>query len=843
MKKVNYNLTYPQKAIWDMEQFYPDTCMNTISGKISIHDKVNILLLKKAIHIYIKNTSGLRFRFHLEDNVITQYEEPYKDFPLDVISLTSENEKTIENKIASKKFILQDAPLFYFAIFKNENKTGGFFVSVHHLITDAWSMSKLISSILSIYSRLCQNQVLDEATLANYSYADFIEQEKAYHSSSRWQQDENFWDDIFAFNHFDSSLNPISFTSDLSCLANRCEYEISKSMTSKMTDFCKAHKISLFTFILFLMGIYESKLKQSSFTTISTPILNRTSKKEKETFGLFVNNTLFNIKLEDNVSFLDAVTSFGKLQFSYLRHQKYPAQKIMERIKNRFQIKDSIYHTSVSYQNARTNHKEGIISYDSKWLFNGYCATPLLLHIYDMDDTNRFSFIYDYQTNLYEESQIKDLHNRILHIANQVMDNPNILLGNIELATDEEKHKILYEFNDTKLDYDNKKTIIDLWEEQVKKQNKKTAIVCNNKTITFGELDYLSNIFAGFLQEKYQLQPNQNISVILNRSFDLVVVALAILKCGCSYVLIDSSHPKERQEYMVNNSNSKYVISNLDVNFKNTISFDSVFQINSNFKWKEPNLSSDSPMYLLYTSGSTGNPKAVTVTHRNFYNYFLGISQVVDYSDDKSVISMASISFDVFGYELWVTLLHGLTLILPTTVEMNDFTKLNQLIIENRVRILYGTPSKIQSLLSDSQSKTSFALLTDIGIGGEALTISFLKDLGFLTSANIYNMYGPTEATVGCSCKKLNKNSKIITIGTPLANVRFYVLDKNLNLCPPGIKGELYISGDGISKGYYGRPDLTKKCFLPDIFDKSLTMYRSRRHGYMDKTRRNSFSW
>ena len=185
------------------------------------------------------------------------------------------------------------------------------------------------------------------------------------------------------------------------------------------------------------------------------------------------------------------------------------------------------------------------------------------------------------------------------------------------------------------------------------------------------------------------------------------------------------------------------------------------------------------------------------------------------------------ISFDVFGYELWATLLNGLTLVLSTTEEQNDFVKLNDLILKNNVNVIYGTPSKIQSLVSASNSYDSFKLLSDIGIGGESFNLTFVRDLKLITSANIYNMYGPTEATVGCCAKKISLNNKIITIGKPLANVKFYVLDSNLKLCPPGIKGELYISGDGISKGYYKKDELNKKSFINDVFNKDLTMYKS----------------
>lgn len=536
---------------------------------------------------------------------------------------------------------------------------------------------------------------------------------------------------------------------------------------------------------------------------------------------------LFKLNIDYNSTFYDAVTKATKDQFSYLRHQKYPVQTLISEIKEKINTKENLYNISVSYQNSRTVHLNEDVEYDTEWLFGGYSSIPLLLHICDVDDTECFTFMYDYQIDIYNESQIKDIHNRLLYICKQVINNKDILIKDIELATNKEKDIILNDFNNTFVHYDKEKTILDLFAEQVEKNPEKHAIICDNKKLTYKELDSLSNNFAGFLQKNYPFEIGSNISVILDRSIELVIVTLAILKCGGSYVLIDPSHPTDRQKYMIDNSDSKYIISNLELEFENVINIKNIYNNEFEKCYKKPNLNSENTMYLLYTSGSTGNPKAVTVSHRNFHNYLIGISNVIDYTSDKKVLSMASISFDVFGYELWVTLLNGLSLVLATSKELTDFNKVNELIIRYNVNIIYGTPSKIQSLMSASNSSDSLKLLSDIGIGGESLTSAFLNDLTLLTFANIYNMYGPTEATVGCCCKKIEDKNSTITIGKPMSNVEFYVLDKDLNLCPVGIKGELYISGDGISKGYYKKEELTKKSFLKDLFFPENIMYKT----------------
>ncbi len=666
MGKKLFDLTCPQQSIMNMEQFYPNTSMNTISGIVTIHDKVDFSLLKKAIHLFVKSTDNIRYQFCVEQNSIKQYEKEYENFYIKHFNINSENRDEIYDNISKTCFPLYDSPLYYFATFENEEDlTGGFFICVHHIISDAWTMGMLVSSVISIYSNLIKKENLSIDFNNKFPYSDFVEQDLAYLDSPKFKLDQDFWDNVFEENIFEDyeSYNTIS---QLDYTASRAEFKLSKKMTLKITDFCKKLKVSPFTFMLFIMAIYESRIKQSNHIVISTPILNRSGQKEKNTFGLFVNNILYKLDIDDSTSFCDAITSLSKSQFSYLRHQRYPFQDLIAHVKDKFQLKDNIYNIAVSYQNARTNHNENTVNYDCKWFFSGYSAIPLLFHIYDLDNTSCFSFIYDYQNKIFDSSQIKDMHHRILYICEQVIDNPNILIKNIELATEEEKYMILNEFNNTSRPYSSKKTILDLWEKQVSLHPDKTAIICDNKKVSFKELDDLSTKFAIYLQKKYRLKSGHNISIVLNRSIDLIVAILSVLKCGCSYVLIDPLHPSDRQEYMIQSSDSKYVISDLDLKIENQIYWNLDTKLIIRSQYQKPDISSNSPMYLLYTSGTTGIPKAVTVTHKNFHNYLVGISQVIDYSSEKTVLSMASISFDVFGYELWVTLLNGLTLVLST---------------------------------------------------------------------------------------------------------------------------------------------------------------------------------
>lgn len=287
---MNYkflNLTEPQKAILSTEQFYPNTSINTISAKISIHSEINFELLQKAINIVVQKISGIRYQLHLDKDIVTQYEKEYNSFMIDYVELNPSNEKEILHSITHKTFSLYDSPLYYFEVFKNTNNNkGGFFICIHHIISDAWSTSMLVSLIISIYSQLIQNKTLNFETFPSFSYEDFINQEEKYVSSNKYLADKDFWNIVLDESTFEPSFIGNS-SSAMSCIASRSPFNLSKSLTSEIVGFCKELKISPFTFILFLMGIYESKINQTSNVVLSTPILNRSSIKDKKTFRTF----------------------------------------------------------------------------------------------------------------------------------------------------------------------------------------------------------------------------------------------------------------------------------------------------------------------------------------------------------------------------------------------------------------------------------------------------------------------------------------------------------------------------------------------------------------------------
>ncbi|MFD2588120.1 amino acid adenylation domain-containing protein, partial [Croceitalea marina] len=371
----------------------------------------------------------------------------------------------------------------------------------------------------------------------------------------------------------------------------------------------------------------------------------------------------------------------------------------------------------------------------------------------------------------------------------------------------------LQEFNDTKVDFPKDKTIVDLFEEQVKKTPNNIAVVFNKQELTYSELNERSNQLAEYLRNHYSVKPNDLVALKLGRSENLLIAIFGILKSGAAYVPMDTNYPKRFIEYIEKDSNAKLVINQ---------SFFEAFQKEKG-KYTKENTSSKitrhNLAYVIYTSGTTGNPKGVMITHGNTAELLHWAKQEFNPERFNIVYSSTSHCFDISVYEMFYPLTIGKKIrILNNALEIEKSLK-------NDTEVLINTvPSSIRSLIDN---KVSLENANIINLAGE----SFPVDVGnrlVKTKVEVRNLYGPSEDTTYSTIYKLNKDKNYTTsipIGKPISNTKLYILDDHLELVPIGVSGKLYISGDGMAKGYLNREELTKEKFIANPYEKGQRMY------------------
>jgi amino acid adenylation domain-containing protein len=393
-----------------------------------------------------------------------------------------------------------------------------------------------------------------------------------------------------------------------------------------------------------------------------------------------------------------------------------------------------------------------------------------------------------------------------------------------------EEIKRLSILNDTSADYQNDSTIHQLIEEQAEKAQDNIALVFKDRQITYKEINERANQIAGVLREE-SVRPDDIVGIMVRRSPQMIAGILGILKAGAAYLPLDPDYPRERIKYMLQDSGVKILLSELGLEKSSgfggkVINLDDSF-IETKSRLSVENVNKPSDLaYVIYTSGSTGKPKGVMIEHRAVVNFFKGVTDRIDFSPEKSILALTTISFDIFVLETLLPLSKGLKIILADESEQNNPRYLCELFRKADIDMFQATPSRVRQLLIHDPQLSFLANVKEIMIGGEAFPQVLMEKLKLFDKLKVYNMYGPTETTVWSAISDLTGAGKI-DIGEPIANTQVYFVDENNTLLPAGCEGELCIAGDGLARGYLNRPELTKDKFIPNPINEGSRMYKT----------------
>ena len=567
MSKNMYALTNPQKSIWLTEQFYKGTSIENITGTVIVSQKVDFKALEKAINLFVKNNDSFRLKFTVKDGIVMQYVDTFTEFNIELISVeTDKDVKCLERKMCDIPFDTLEHFLFDFKLFKFSNGHGGFVINAHHLIADAWTAGLVVNQIMGNYESLIKSE---EISNEQPSYIDYIQSESEYLNSEKFNKDKVFWNEMFETIPEVATIPSMKQeTKEINCAAKRKLFNIPKETIDLINEFCKTRKSSIFNFFMGVFSVYLSRVSGLDEFVIGTPILNRGNFKEKQTTGMYISTIPFKVSLNHNELFGDFISKISADFLKIFRHQKYPYQYLLEDLRRKDSNIPNLYNFAVSYQNVRSNKQSADIPYDARWIGNNNLSDDINIHLYDMNDTGSINIAYDYLLSKYTIDDICSIHARILHIINQILENSEIKLNEIEIVTPDEKRKILYDFNDTKADYPREKTISQVFEEQVNLYPNKEAIVFENCSLTYKQFNEKCNKLARYLQSK-GVKSQDNVVILADKSIDLYVSIMAILKLGALYVPVDSEYPAERIKIILDDCKPKVVIA--DEKYENLV--------------------------------------------------------------------------------------------------------------------------------------------------------------------------------------------------------------------------------------------------------------------------------
>lgn len=790
-----YRLTKPQESVYNMEKFSKGS-IAVICGSILVKGNQKISKLEYAIHELYRLNDALRIQIIETQDGTMQKAAPFTAQKIEILHFAGKTDlEAYADQYAKEPLELYGSLCEIKIVLLPDSY--GILIKLHHMAGDAWTLSLIGSQFCAI---------LDGRMPEAYSYTDYIISEEKYMQSARYAKDRAFF-----LEQFKSCDEPVYLSEKRSLGTEACRktFMIDKAETECLSAYAKKQNTSVFALFMTAFAVYMSRIKMNADRFyIGTAILNRAGIKEKNTMGMFINTLPLLVKLNNDASFSENLALVNGEIFSVIRHQKYNYADMLSDIRREYHFGEKLYDVILSYQNAViTGGKE---PFESSWYHNGAQTESLQIHIEDRDREGILRLHLDYQVEKFSDKEIEQLYKHLHHLLLDAVANDGKRPYELEMLSPSEKKVLLKEFNNTAIDYPRTMCVHQIFEAQAVRTPQKTAVIACDRTLTYKELNEQADRAARGLAVR-GIETGDIVAFALPRKSSLIAVILGILKAGGVYMPIDLDYPQERVDYMLADSGAKLFIT--DENIEELLECD-------NGKPVAAQISGNSLCYCIYTSGTTGMPKGTLVTHRNVVNHCLAnkynrcYQKVVECC--KSLLSVGTITFDIFSTEMLTSLLNGLCLVLAADEDIRTPAKLGKLAVRNSVDAMYCTPAKLLTYLGQNEFAMAMKHIKVVMVAGEAFQKQQYQELTHYTQAAIYNGYGPTETTMGVSFGEVGAGE--ITIGKPIANTQIYIVDSYLQPVPIGIVGELCIAGEGVGAGYLNRPELTKEKFLENPF-------------------------
>ncbi|SMO94314.1 amino acid adenylation domain-containing protein, partial [Flavobacterium resistens] len=830
--KAAYPLTNSQNRLWILSQLEGGSLAYNMPAAVRLTGTVDFDKFEESFKLLIKRHEILRTFFKSNDQgEVSQFIIPTEQVSFSITQKSFLNKKNQHESVSDyleeinkEPFDLEKAPLVRGSIITLKEKEHIFFLSMHHIIGDGWSMQLLISEIVKIYNSLLQGKQANLPEL-NIQYKDYAVWLNSELQQEKLKSSEDFW-----LNQFSGELPVL----DLPSFKKRpsvqtyngasLTHEFSKSFLDKLKGFSEKHQSTLFMTLMTGVKVLLHKYSGQDDIVIGTPIAGREHPDLEHQIGLYLNTLAIRTLFKEQNSFLELLNQEKETLLGAYEHQAYPFDELVGKLNlKRDMSRSALFDVLVVLQNQQQVfglRSEELLSGLQVDSYNFINNTAQFDISFTFAETEGLDLSIEYNTDIYDLELIERMFIHFENLLTKCIEEQDKAIESIDYLTQDEKQQLLVEFNDTKVDYPKDKTIIDLFEEQVDKTPDNIAVVFEEVQLTYKQLNEKANQLAHYLRETYKIQADDLIGIKLERSEQMILAIFGILKSGAAYVPIDPSYPQERIAYIEKDSNCKIVIDEQELG--NFYKKQKQYSKSNALKINKPN----DLAYVIYTSGTTGNPKGVMVENSSLLDKLLTEKSL--YGLDCSIITCFNTNyvFDVSILEIILPLMIGGRIIIPLpSIELvsDDYF---DFIAKNKVTILQGTPSYFKNILYVNKTLPSTNSISTICVGGEIFEENiFITLKENFPKASINNHYGPTETVIDVVCNINISEFKSNNIGSPISNTQVYILDESLQPLPIGVTGKLYVSGAGVARGYLNKPELTAEKFISNPFIKGTRMY------------------
>jgi amino acid adenylation domain-containing protein len=831
-------LAFAQERLWFLDQYYPGTSLYNIPAAYPFQGPLNILVFRTSLNEIIRRHESLRSRFINQGGRPLQSVAAELELEVPLIDLAKlpENQRQQEaarlmNEEGVKPFDLSRGPLLRATLIRMSEQYHILLLVMHHIISDAWSMSVFINEFNSIYGArsLGQAVILPELPI---QYPDFAVWQREWMQGEGQQEQLDYWKQALDGLESDRLILPIDHPRPQTLTFNGAtiSYVFSPQVSQQLRALTHAAGVTPYITLLTGFKVLLYRYTGQRAIVVGMPTANRNRTELEGIIGFFVNTLVLRTEISADLSFRQTLARVREVVLGAHAHQDLPFERLVEELQPARALNTNpLFQVMFDFQNqspvggqgpqplaeaAPAGQESGdlqIVSIDR----GGTSKFDLTLSL--MESGQRFGGSVEYNTELFDEATILRLIGHYHTLLEAASATPMRTIGQLPLMLPAERQQVLGEWNSTRREFPLETCVHEQFEAQVEHQPEAAAVIFESQRLSYRELNRRANGLARQLRQR-GVGPEVVVGICMEASIEMVVAILGVLKASGAYLPLDAAYPDERLSYMLTDADVGLILTQPQLMEKvSRLGTHEVLTVTdgaAQFAEEEnpPTLTtSRNACYVIYTSGSTGRPKGIVIEHRNVVNLVHALREIFGVGQGRRTLQFASFSFDQSVREFFETLLSGATLCLAQREEMMPGEPLLRVLRSMEISDVTLVPS-IQAHLPHAD----LPALQTLTAGGEACPQSIVNRWG--AGRRYFNAYGPSETTFASSTAECFPNGDKPTIGRPLANVQYYVVDERMEPCPVGIAGELLIGGMGLARGYVGRPDLTAQQFIPNPF-------------------------
>ena len=829
-----FALSRGQEALWFLHQMAPESFAYNVAFTAIVHSPLDVAALERAFARVVGRHEMLRTTFEslgkapvqrVHDTVPVRFEE------VDGRGWSREQVVGALSRIHERPFDLSKGPVFRLAVVQNAEGGSAVLFTVHHIAFDGWSMGLLLDEWFSNYAAETTGVAAVPAPLP-LRYADYV---RWHEDLLRGPQGAAMW----AYWERQLAGLPVSLDLPLDHLRPAVqsfsgathEFRIEPALAAALRDLARQRGATLFMVLLAAFQALLRRYTGQDDLVVGSPTAGRSRMEFEGLIGYFVNPVVLRGDLSGDPPFLECIDRARTVVVDALRNADFPFPLLVERLHPpRDASRSPLF--QVDFNLVKTD-QVGVASLGgggalSRSLMGGLEVTPFALRQQEgqfdltleaFDTGGLILSTLKYATDLFEPKTIERMAGHLKRLLEGIVASPGSRISDLPLLTPAEEEQ-LTGWNANAQSYPGQ-CVHELIVEAARRDPDRIAAECGSARLTARELEDRSGRLAGHLRG-LGVGPDVLVGIFMERSLDMLVGVLGILRAGGAYVPLDPAYPADRLSYMIEASGARVVVTQRVLSESLPTGGLTAVCVDDDADWgsvpPRPAVPSDpgDVAYVIFTSGSTGQPKGVAVTHRSLVNLLTSMAGQPGLTPRDTLLSVTTLSFDIGTLELFLPLLVGARLVLVERDDAADGRAIADHLTKSGATVMQATPATWRLLLEAGWSGTPGLKIL---CGGEALPRDLANEL-LRRAAEVWNVYGPTETTIYSSGWRVTGSDGPVPIGGPIANTTLHVLDHHSNRVPIGVSGELFIGGDGLARGYWGRPDLTAERFVPDPFAK-----------------------